>query len=247
MRYIVDKRNGCAAVIDTEHEGYAEHSDRSNGPSMADPWVLHVRNGYRVRHNNNQISWNMEISDVKWLEGRCEDLNKESKMSETQDKTVINIRLSLDKAREMYEPGKDTPFNQFLIENFSKEELEKKEVTCWEDLGKIEGWYLTDESCAMGNSGDARFGNQNVWATREQAEASLAMSMLSQLMANVNGDWVPDWEDKKEKYVAYMSNNKLSTDICWGNSNFLVFETSEIRDKFANTHKSLILKAAPLL
>ena len=118
-----------------------------------------------------------------------------------------------------------------FTEIFFKKE-EKKDVTCWEDLKKIKGYYISSGSEIYTVNCTTTLDNQNVFVTKEQAEASIALAMLSQLIKDVNEDWIPDWK---------------STDCFYNYSHFLTFPTEEIRDTFLKNHKELIIKAKPLL
>jgi len=104
------------------------------------------------------------------------------------------------------------------------------EVKSWEELKEISGYYVNGSSdvndCNNAQTGTA---HKNVWATKEQAEACLAMSQLSQLLKEVNGDWTPD-----ETYDS-------------GHPPFLVFKTPRLKYSFMKTHKELIKQARPLL
>ena len=104
------------------------------------------------------------------------------------------------------------------------------EVKSWEELKEISGYYVNGSSdvndCNNAQTGTA---HKNVWATKEQAEACLAMSQLSQLLKDVNGDWVSD-----EIYDS-------------GSPPFLVFKTPRLKYSFMKTHKALIKQARPLL
>lgn len=89
---------------------------------------------------------------------------------------------------------------------------------------------------------------KNIRATKEQAEACLAMSQLSQLMKNANWDWKPDYGDyNSQKFSLYYCNNSIQKDYWYGVHRFLTFQTREIRDQFLENHKELIEKAKPLL
>ena len=121
----------------------------------------------------------------------------------------------------------------------------------WEELGVIKGCYVTNQSNIMQlDHGDSRFGgiDKNLWATEEQAEASIAMAMLSQLMKQANGDWTPDWSKGNQiKYTIANKYDKLCEDYQFGFSAFLAFKSEEIRDEFLELHRDLIEKAKPLL
>ena len=156
--------------------------------------------------------------------------------------------LSLEVAKEMYKSGGVA--KQFALDNYTEQELTTKEVKCWEDLNHISGWFV-DEYCevykiylATTNSSEHR----NIFATKEQAEASIAMAMLSQLMRDVNGDWVPNWMDaNKNKWVIYFKHGNPVISTLRGASAFLAFPTREIVHKFLKNHRELIEKAKPLL
>ena len=119
----------------------------------------------------------------------------------------------------------------------------------WEDLNGLEGWWVGEDSVVKDYDGDmVEQYNRNIWATKEQAEACLAMSMLSQLMKNVNGDWTPDWSDwDEDKHVIELYDEDIDRDSFVHKRHFLAFQRREIRDKFAEDHANLILQAAPLL
>jgi hypothetical protein len=119
--------------------------------------------------------------------------------------------------------------NEIVVDGvtYVKKEVE---VKYWEGLKGIEGYYISNHSdIHSAENAETHKGNRNVWATKEQAEACLAMSQLSQLLKDVNGDWVPD-----EIYDS-------------GYPPFLVFKTPRIKYSFMKTHKELIKQARPLL
>ena len=120
--------------------------------------------------------------------------------------------------------------NEIVIDGvaYVKKEVE---VKSWEDLEEISGYYINDSSGIndIESSNKTKLPNKNIWATKEQAEACLAMSQLSQLLKDVNGDWTPD-----EIYDS-------------GHPPFLVFKTPRLKYSFMKTHKALIKQARPLL
>ena len=160
------------------------------------------------------------------------------------------LEISLDKAREIYAKGDET-MNALLLQTFSKEELENKEINSWEDLGRIEGYYVESNS-EIRNFGILQLDQEhrNIWATEEQAEASLAMSQLSQLMKYYNGDWTPEiWSDPDSgtKHCINFYSGILCRCETTGSSHFLAFPTKYIRDIFLEKHRDLIEQAKPLL
>ena len=123
-------------------------------------------------------------------------------------------------------------------------------VMSWGDLGFTSGYFVdTDSDVQYSDEIDTEMEYyRNTWATKEQAEASIAMAMLSQLMKQANGDWKPDWADEHEtKYIIFRQGNTLMRQFYYTRSHFLAFKSQEIRDEFLELHRDLIEKAKPLL
>lgn len=119
---------------------------------------------------------------------------------------------------------------------------------CWKDLDRIEGWYVDGSSGVIFHSSDTRQTSKNIFATEEQAKASIAMAQLSQLMKHVNGDWIPDWGDCQSKKYSIRLIGASLTAIWYSTSRaFLAFPTVEIRDTFLKNHEGLIMAAEELL
>ena len=120
----------------------------------------------------------------------------------------------------------------------------KKEVSNWDELIDVSGYFVDTGS----NVYHTMYQYKNVFATKEQAEACIALAMLSQLMKDVNGDWIPDWTNRiKGKYSIRFSAEELSLRSWSIEQCFLAFPTEEIRDMFLKNHKELIMKAKSLL
>lgn len=150
------------------------------------------------------------------------------------------IELTVEQARELL--GKDEAMDVLIRDNFTDEELKPK-VTRWEDLGRIEGWFICGDSSLIDIEVDCIDENRNLFATKEQAEGVLAMAQLSQLMKHVNGDWKPDWKDgDKTKYIINYCNGEIMWNEVLVSTEFLAFPTPEIRDQFAKDHRDLILE-----
>ena len=127
---------------------------------------------------------------------------------------------------------------------------EKELPTKWEDLKKLKGYYVN--SCNIHNGGDlpTSFSNKNVFPTKAEAEACLALSQLCQLRDAYNGkplaDWC-DWADDNTKYCIEICDNRISKDYYSTYKKVLAFKTEELRDKFVENFEDLILTAKPLL
>lgn len=149
------------------------------------------------------------------------------------------IELTLEQAREML--GKDEAMDALIRANFTEQEL--KPVKRWEDLGNVEGWFV-DSISRVYEARDPLVAqeNRNIFAKKTQAEGVLAMAQLSQLMKDVNGDWKPDWKERVVKYCIFCKSGELDLIDLWYSVKFLAFPTPEIRKKFAEDHKDLILE-----
>ena len=165
------------------------------------------------------------------------------------DNLIVNKEVKIE-VPEGYEIDKEN--SSFTCIKFKKEA--KKEVTCWEDLDKIKG-YLVSEQCDIREyitdglyTKTSLYNSRNLFATKEQASACIALAMLSQLMKAVNGDWIPDWQNHiNEKYSIRFSRDVLAIRAWSVEQSFLAFPTEEIRDKFLKNHRELIMQAKPLL
>lgn len=136
-----------------------------------------------------------------------------------------------------------------LGEEIEALEKEKRLPESWEELSIFEGYYVsTDSEVIFCRSAGADDFDENVFATREQAEASIAMAQLSQLMKAYNGEWVPNWTNfNKFKYCIYFESEELVHTVATTFRKFLAFKSQELRDHFLEHHRELIEKAKPLL
>ena len=121
----------------------------------------------------------------------------------------------------------------------------------WKDLKVIEGYYTTSFSniglIKRTNLEDIDESLANTFATKKQAEASIALAQLSQLIQVYNDGWVPDWKDGEYKYnIEFIEDNIRIEERC-GCSAFLTFKTEELAKTFLENFKDLITIAKPLL
>lgn len=118
----------------------------------------------------------------------------------------------------------------------------------WEELKILSGAYVsTGVYIITAVEYDIRDFNKNIFATKEQAEASIALAQLSQLMQVYNDGWVPDWTDDNYKYNIeyYMNESIVETRSSY--SAFLTFKTEKLAQLFLENFKDLITIAKPLL
>lgn len=119
----------------------------------------------------------------------------------------------------------------------------------WEELESINGWYIDEYSTVTSTLDcEATSAFQNIFATKEQAEASIALAQLSQLIEVYRNGWVPDFTNCNiSKYCIVFYENKIRIDTLYSIQHFLAFQSKEIAQEFLNNFSDLILKAQPLL
>ena len=129
---------------------------------------------------------------------------------------------------------------------------EKELPTKWEDLKITDGYYVNNFS-EIGRIGWARedSSNKNLFPTKAEAEACLALSQLCQLRDAYNGEPLADWCDWADiiqcKYVILFEKSCIYKGVLYTISVPLAFKTKELRDKFAENFRELIETAKPLL
>lgn len=155
------------------------------------------------------------------------------------------IKISLETATRWYN-GTDAELKELSIQTYP--ELVKKELPkTWDELGKIEGYFIHTNCKVYGTVSITDYESRDIFATREQAEASIAMAQLSQLIAVYNDGWIPDWTDEKCKFVIYFQKNKFVVSHSIGVYRFMNFKNEETAELFLHNFRDLILTAKPLL
>ena len=131
---------------------------------------------------------------------------------------------------------------------FKKKENELP--TKWEDLKKLKGYYVNDLSEIFNLRNANMTISKNLFPTKAEAEACLALSQLCQLRDAYNGEPLADWCDwsfPKMKFVIYFDENEIFTTEHFYTSSCLAFKTRELRDEFLENFRELIETAKPLL
>ena len=116
----------------------------------------------------------------------------------------------------------------------------------WEDLEKIGGFFILHDS-EIERMGVTELDevHKNTFATKEQAEAAIALAQLSQLREVYRQGWEPDWNHEQKKYgIRFYSGDIDEAENAWTNF-FLSFQSPEIRDEFLENFRDLIEKAKP--
>lgn len=151
---------------------------------------------------------------------------------------------------EGYEIDREkSTFESIVFRKVEAEELPKR----WEDLKIIKGFFVNGESeiKEINETRDkilAIEGNRNVFPTKEEAEACLALAQLCQLRDRYNDGWKPDWKNEKElKYVIEIFWDNIVKREYENRYKVLAFKTEELRDEFLENFRELIWVAKPLL
>ena len=144
--------------------------------------------------------------------------------------------------------GYEVDKKKSTFEEIVFKKIENSLPMSWEELGVIEGSFVSSNSIiddlCMTNAVDI---NQNLFPTKEEAKAMLAMAQLCQLRDRWNDGWKPDWEDGTVKYCIVSFKNVVYKDSYYNTSTPMAFETEELRDKFMETFKDLLEEAKPFL
>ena len=123
----------------------------------------------------------------------------------------------------------------------------------WEDLGIFDGYYVNSECITEYHIDCPRDETKDIFATKDQAEASLALSMLSQLYKRYRED---DYTLADSYHRLYLSGYARDVEICCieyafalegAGFPFLSFYSKDLAKKFLEDHKELLEKAKPLL
>jgi hypothetical protein len=142
-----------------------------------------------------------------------------------------------------FEIDKDNSTFEQIVFKEIKNELPKN----WKQLKELSGYYVTGNEVNSGEDFSIRNSNKNIFATEEQAQASIALSQLSQLREVYRNGWVPDWSNNKYKFCIIIIENGILIDCFKRTNQFLSFQDAETRDLFLENFKDLIEQAKPLM
>jgi hypothetical protein len=147
---------------------------------------------------------------------------------------------------EGYEIDKE----QSTFENIVFKEIKKGLPKSWEEIENLQGFFVDYSSVIIESADDVEKteDNRNIFATEEQAEASIALAQLSQLREVYRQGWTPDYKDNYGvKYGIYFTNQGLKIGAFYENTVFLMFQSGQIAEQFLENFKDLIEKAKPLM
>lgn len=148
---------------------------------------------------------------------------------------------------EGYEIDKEKSTYSLII--FKK--LIKTKPKSWKDMESIHGCYITvnsEISTEFNNFSTNDNCNKNIFPTRAEAEACLALSQLCQLRDVYNEGWKANYiNDNEIKYLIVVRFNNLIRYESINTNYIMHFKTNVIRDEFMITFKDLLEIAKPLL
>ena len=166
---------------------------------------------------------------------------------------------TINDSRYNLEINNNTPMNTLKITPPEGYEIDKEKSTfeeiffkpvkkqlpkSWEELGVVEGYYINGHSEVINTlNGFTLCNNKNIFATEEQAKASIALAQLSQLREVYRDGW-------KHSFPCYVIDGVKGITGCYEydmRNVFLSFQSPEIRDEFYYNFKDLIEEASPLL
>jgi hypothetical protein len=128
-------------------------------------------------------------------------------------------------------------------------EIKKQLPKTWEELKKISGYYVNGNFVLGSENKDfpTYYNHVNLFATEEQAKASIALAQLSQLREVYRNGWVPDWKIDEYKFCIEFNGDETNKQYYYFQNNFLSFQDKETRDLFLENFKDLIEQAKPLM
>ena len=168
------------------------------------------------------------------------------------------LEITLEQAKDWFK-GDNEVLKNLALQSFTENELQEiPRVKSWEEF--CEKYY---DNCRLEYCIDS-FSNirlmdrtyrttkedRNLLATKEDAEAVLALIQLKRLRDQwwESLNWKPDYTNYMlKKYCITLDRDKITIDAFFVFNRFLSFPTREIAEDFLNCFRDLIEKAKELL
>jgi hypothetical protein len=131
------------------------------------------------------------LENLKMGERVIQEIKNKKKEKDMEDE---KIEISVPKGYELKQNGLDIKF----VKKPDSRSLK------WEDKQtKLIGSYIGANSMinhtnSLDGSSIRKTSNRNVFKTASQAIGSISLAVLTQQLADFNGDWKPDWTDDEE-------------------------------------------------
>jgi hypothetical protein len=118
----------------------------------------------------------------------------------------------------------------------------------WEDIFFIQGYYVNDDSEVVAGAGKTtNDGNRNMFSTKKQALASLALAQLSQLRDIYRQGWEPDWNEEDTKWCIMSCESNIRVYSSRLVHCFLSFQDRKTAELFLDNFRDLIEESKPLM
>lgn len=136
------------------------------------------------------------------------------------------------------------------LENSSKDKIILKEIKYdWKDFGLVKGYYISAD-CRIEDATipeKTNNANKNTYPSKEEAEASLALTQLLQWRNKVIGDWKPDFKSDEHKYAIMCYKGELMIRVTDYLYFTFTFQNHDQAYEFMKNHKELLEQAKPLI
>ena len=158
---------------------------------------------------------------------------QEIKNKKEKDMKDEKIQVSVPRGYELKQNGLNIEFVKKPDSHFLK----------WEDKKtELRGCYIGANSTfnhtsGLDGSSIRKTSNRNVFKTASQAVGSINLAVLTQQLADVNGDWKPDWDNGEESKYCIRRESRggapiilIRMIVSW--HHFLAFKTKEDAEEF---------------
>ena len=125
---------------------------------------------------------------------------------------------------------------------FERIVFKKKEntINSWEDLKKIEGYYINTNSNIAYSGGllENQEQHKNVFLDRKYVKSALAMAQISQLLPYYDSN--VDWDGATGKYCITRVGNKIRIETSQSSYYLLAFKYREEAERFLKYNEQLV-------
>jgi len=136
-----------------------------------------------------------------FVSNNCQEINDEvcKRVFKNQPmKEERTLKMSLETAKKLYKQCIDNPalsnevYKNWLLQNFTKEELEGNKRYTWEESYAPGGYYICSDPCNLSVKRVINMGKHNhfksVYKTEKQALSALAFAQLSHICVKYNSN-----------------------------------------------------------
>ena len=143
-----------------------------------------------------------------------------------------DIKITIPKGYEI-----DMEKSTFEIIVFKKKE---NTINSWEDLKKIEGYYINNNSNIAYSGGllENQEQHKNVFLDRKYVKSALAMAQISQLFPYYDSN--VDWGNAKYKYCIDREYNRILINQWTSVYHVLAFNSREEAERFLKYNEQLV-------